>query len=254
VPLISDANRGRTFIYDAGLDRYVVADRTGAPADGVRFILYATDAAIGRPDASRETGHADLIDRGQSGDARVSLRLVAVSGGRTFMDYAFTADPGDRQGAIAVSGYAQGDADRLDFDIAVADRDGADERSLDVDFDLAVAAREFTAAGEVHGVERAAGDHGEIDLLVRHGNDSVGVDAIGTDDAIEASFEVNGSLFATARGGHDRPDIRSADGRELSAAELMALGYIVHLTDSVFMLVECLVEPVGELIGLAIVL
>jgi hypothetical protein len=77
-PLISDAHRGKTFVYDGAQHRWVIDPaRTGAPANGVRFITYEPRGA--EPDATRPIGHADLIDLGDA-SAGLALRLVVVEG------------------------------------------------------------------------------------------------------------------------------------------------------------------------------
>lgn len=60
-PIISIFRRGKTFVYDPDLGRYVIdQDREGAPDTGVRFILYQSGVG-GKPDPTAEVGYADLI-------------------------------------------------------------------------------------------------------------------------------------------------------------------------------------------------
>jgi len=254
IPLISEQNRGATFVYDAARNEYVKDPaRTGAPANGVRFILYATTGE-GRPDPARETGYADLTDLGSSSDDAVALRLVGVSGGRTFVDYAFRADPGENSGEIEIEGFLQNESDRLDFDIDVSGEERGANARLDVGFRLEIDSRDFLAEGGAQGVRNDGREHGALDLLVRHRDDSIRVDATGLNDRIDASFFINDGLFATAVGPHGNPEIRGANGRELTGPEMLALAHIVGITAHVFKLVECLAEPVEDLIGLGVVL
>src|SRR2546425_7284057 len=58
---------GKTFIYYTGTGRYGVSDRTGAPSNGVRFILYSVNPAtrtIVTP--LQEIGSVDLTDKGSN--------------------------------------------------------------------------------------------------------------------------------------------------------------------------------------------
>src|SRR5688572_17012117 len=117
VPLISTANRGRTFVYDAALhDWKIDPARTGAPANGVRFITYEPKGA--EPDATKPIGHADLIDLGDA-TSGVSLRLVVVQGQLTIVDYHTTLEGADGSGRITVDGFVQNAIDKLDFEIDV---------------------------------------------------------------------------------------------------------------------------------------
>jgi hypothetical protein len=256
VPLISEGARGKTFIYSAAADQYVVDPaRTGAPNNGVRFILYAVDPATGKPNPARETGRADLIDLGNTGNDHVQLRLVAVSDGRTFLDYSLVVDPRDGGGSIGVEGFLADAENRLDFDIDVDGRTENGRGRVDVDFHLAIEGRDFRVDGSVRGAEGEDSNEGDLDLVARHRDESVRVTATGTDDAIDASFFLNGQLLATAVGPHDSPVIRGRDGSEqLSPDEWLALAYIVHFGEGIFELVGCLVKPVEGLIGLAILL
>jgi hypothetical protein len=256
VPLISEGARGKTFVYSAAVDEYVVDPaRAGAPSNGVRFILYAVDPATGKPNPAQETGHADLIDLGNAGNDHVQLRLVGVSDGRTFLDYSLDVDPRAGGGSIAVEGFLADAENRLDFDIDVDGRTENGRGRLDIDFHLAIEERDFRVDGTVRGAEGEAGNEGDIDLVAQHRDESVRVTATGTDEAIDATFFLNGQLLATAVGPHENPVIRGRDGREeLSSGEWLALAYIVHFGEGIFELVECLVKPVEGLIGLAIVL
>jgi hypothetical protein len=84
--LISDSSLGMTFVYDPAQNKYVADPlRTGAPANGIRLILYAA-TSIGEPDVTQETGHADLIDNGAGVDG-IDLRFEVVNEGQTFLDY-----------------------------------------------------------------------------------------------------------------------------------------------------------------------
>ena len=106
----------------------------------------------------------------------------------------------------------------------------------------------------MEGVRNEGREHGDLDLLVRHRDDSIRVDATGINDRIDASFYINNGLFATAIGPHGNPEIRGANGGELTVPEKLALVHIVGITAHVFKLVECLAKPVEGLIGLGVLL
>lgn len=253
VPLISETNRGVTFVYDASLDTYVPDPTlTGAPANGVRFILYETIEE--RPDPSREIGYADLIDSGTTANNDIVLRFVAVKDGATFLDYGFTVSATDGQASAVIDGFLQDPENRLDFAIDLAGTDFGGTKTFDLGFDMAIAAREFTIEGGLTGEERADGSSHDVDLTVRHGDDSIRVDGSAINSQIDAGFYLNGSLFATARGGENAPEILNANGDPLRPIEVVALVQVLRVTSAVFMLVECLGEPVEGLIGLALAL
>ncbi len=254
LPLISPASRGATFVWSAESGDYRKdPTRAGAPANGVRFILYATDPATGQPDPTRERGHADLTDTGSANGPDVALRLVAVYEGITFLNYGLTLVPQAHRGRLDVRGFVRDPEHRVDFEVAVeGSRDGAVGR-VDVAFTIGIAARAFRIDGRVRGVENGAG-RGEIELTVRHGEHSIRTVVVGDERTIDASFAINGTIFATARGDRANPVIRRPDGSPLSAGEIEALAHIVRLTETILEWVNCLVEPVGGLVALGIVL
>ena len=163
LPLISPFNRGATFVWDAARGDYAKSTRSGAPGNGVRFILYATDGATGKPDPARERGYADLVDTGSPTGPDIALRLVAVYEGITFLDYGLTLVARTGGGRLEVTGFVRDAENRVDFDIDVEGaRDGASDR-VDVTFAIEIEARDFRVVGQVRGVEDGTG-RGEVDV------------------------------------------------------------------------------------------
>lgn len=246
-PLISGTNRGSTFVYDPASDDYVLApDRTGAPATGVRFVLYEVNAS-GTPLVDREIGYADLIDEGDDSAEDISLRLVAVANGRTHLDYRTTVDTEDGSGALTVAGFVQGDGEaRLDFDVRLAGRETNGREEVDLDFDLDVASRNFEIDGRVRGM--GEDEDGELDVKVRHGSDSFQLVASVTNQTMDGTIRLNGDIFATASGPADDPVFRNAQGQPLGGSEILVLLAIADSVEDVFDLVEDLIDPVDNLV------
>jgi hypothetical protein len=252
-PLISQLRRGKTFIYDPSLERYVIdPDREGAPDTGVRFILYAPSQ--GHPDVTREIGYADLVDEGDGSAEDVALRLLVVDGSQTVLDYRTTVDVMAHGGKVTVAGFLQGPYDRLDFDLGVEGTDGSGGSDVNISFDMGLENRGFRAVGTVHGMNGSTGEGGEIHLVASHGHDSFAVDLTGTDTTIDGSVKLNGSLFATISGDPDQPTVTSADGDPLNALEALALLHVAGVSGSVFVLFGHLMDPIDELVLLALIL
>ncbi len=73
--------RGATLEWDPA-DGYLVSDRPGAPANGVRLVLYEMDSATGYPsEPTTEIGYIDLTDEDRTLAERVGVRVVET--GRT---------------------------------------------------------------------------------------------------------------------------------------------------------------------------
>jgi hypothetical protein len=254
-PIISDFHRGTTFVYDPTTDDYAAdSERDGAPATGVRFVLYEIDPA-GRPILEEEIGYADLIDDGDGSAEDVVLRLIVLAHQTTVLEYRTALDLVPTGGTLAVTGVLRGhDGVRLDFDIdAEATVVGEDTR-LDVAFDLQVAARDFSIVGSVSGIEEGTEGEGTVELLVRHRNDSFGVSVVGAGGSIDGSILVNGTLFVTITGDASDPVIASASGEPLTFREYLVLRHILDSVEDVFDFLEDLLDPVDELVILALIL
>jgi len=253
-PIISALHRGDTFVYDPERADWVVdPDRPGAPDHGVRFIVYEEPGGV--PDPSQEVGYADLLDEGDGSIEDVALRLVVVIEGQTALDYRTTLDEADGGpgGTVTVSGNLQGDGGQLDFDIEVTGSDDGADSSVDIDFQVAVASRDFSIAGSLAGSEGST-EVGDLDLEVRHGAQSIRVDVGGTDTEVAGTFYLNGEVFVTVSGHPDAPTFVTADGDPLMAGEVAVLLRVLAVVADVFQLFQDLVEPVGHLVLLGVVL
>ena len=253
-PIISNWTRGATYVYDPETDRYRLAvGREGAPETGVRFMLYGVDPA-GRPLVEDEIGHADLIDEGDSSVEDIVLHLIVVQGEATVLDYRTSLDDTDTGGALTVDGFLQGDAVRLDFDIGVIATDTDGPNILDVAFELRVDARDFSITGDLSGIEEGTDGEGEIDITVRHRDDSIRLDVLGTGGVLDGTVLVNGEVFATVSGPESDLTFLGAGGEPLTFQEFLVLRHIVDAIEDVFDLLEDLLDPVDELVILGIIL
>ena len=254
-PIISDTHRGATFVYDPDADEYVVdPDREGAPASGVRFVLYEVDAA-GTPILEEEIGHADLVDEGDESAEDVALRLTVVAHERTALDYRTTVDIGVPWAEITVAGFLQDEGGvQLDFGITARGEQSTAGGSLDITFDLGIAARGFSISGSVSGVENGGEGAGEVELVVTHRRHTLDVDVTGADGQLDGSIYLDGNLFATVSGDAGNPTLLSGDGDPLTFGETLVLQRILDALEDVFDLLEDLVDPVDELVLLGIVL
>lgn len=253
--VISPVHLGRTLVYDATLDRYVIDPaRTGAPANGTRFIVYEVDAA-GRPVKTKEIGYADLLDEGASSGNAIVLHLIVVERGKTIVDYRTRADLRSDDGQIGVEGFVQDtQGTKLAFDIDVRARNVAGVTRIDADFELGVTPRGFTAVGTVRGVKEGDGGDGAITLTLRHGENTLNVEMEENEQVLDGVIQLNGKVFATATGNPKSPTLRGPTGEPLSNQELLLVVAIASMADDVFDLVEDLVKPVEKLLLLGWIL
>jgi len=255
IPLISTGNLGNTFVIDPATGEYAVdPSRTGAPSNGVRFILYALVEGTEDPDLSQEIGHVDLVDQGAT-SAGIDLRLTAVADGLTFLEYGVTVEGDDTNGTVAIDGFVADATNRLDFDFDVSATENGNQTNVSLNASVRVDSEGLVITVAANGAS-FDGQEGSltVQLSVRYGSESLDIDVEGDDTAIDATFRINGSVFATATGNPDAPVILGADGTELSEQEIRVLQEIVETADEIFNFFEDLAGPAEGIILLAAIL
>lgn len=246
IPLISESNRGKTFVYDAARHQWVIDPaRMGAPVNGVRFITYEPKGA--EPDVTKPIGHADLIDLGGSATG-VALRLVVVEGTLTIVDYQTRLEGNNGSGHVTVEGFVQNAHDKLTFDIGVRGQNSGGVERGDITFELGIATREFRVSGDVHGEKQNGVESGSVDLGVRHGAHSFGVDIENNRGTLAGAIALNNSPFALISGPAQQPVFKRPGGGDIGGGEALVLWRIFDITEDVFDLFEDLIDPIDELV------
>jgi hypothetical protein len=235
---ILDEHLGVTFTYDPETDQYGPSDLTGAPENGVRFIVYAVNGVTGMPvEPLIEVGYADVVA------TETTVRVELVSAGVTYLDYAvgFT---GTASGVrVTVSGFVTNGDDRVDFDLDT--HITSDLESVTLDYSLTVPTRggfRIDFEGEMSGSTvttslEARGPHGTVTIS-------------GTQTTTSGSFEVevNGELFATVTMPETGPTvIAGAEGQALTQAELQALQELLTIFIEGFDFIGDLLDPVDPI-------
>jgi hypothetical protein len=252
IPLISDGNRGKTFVYDAARHEWVIDPaRTGAPSNGVRFITYEPKGA--EPDATKPIGHADLIDLGNA-SAGIALRLVVAEGALTILDYQTTVEGNDGSGHVTVEGFIQNSRDKLAFDIDVRGQNTGGTERADIVFQLGMPSREFSVNGDVEVTKQGGVESGAVDLSVRHGGHSFAVDIQNTRGTLSGDVDLNNSPFALVSGPAQQPVFKKPDGSNIGGGEALVLWRIFDVSEDVFDLFEDLIDPIDELVIWAAIL
>ncbi len=229
---------GVTFTYNVDTDQYQQSDLTGAPANGVRFIVYAVNGITGAVvEPLVEVGYADIITTETVSSATVQIELV--SAGVTYLDYTVAITATSTGGTIAVSGFVSNGDDRVNFDLDTH----VSNTAVTLDYTLIVPTRggfridfegEITQTGSTSHLE-ARGPHGTVTITGEHSGTS------GT-----FNVEVNGELFATityTQG--QQPVIAGADGQPLTQEELEALGTVFEVFIQGFDFTEDLLDPLA---------
>ena len=247
VPVIRNTMLGKTLVYDAVAKKYVSSDRTGAPTNGVRFVLYEADAN-GQPDPAKEIGGSDLTDEKASSPTSAGLRLKVTANGVTYLDYAFDVSGSIVAAVVNVKGYMSDGTNRVNFEIATTGQLFGRGGTVAVDAKLEVVDKQFKIVARATGPAGGAAGESRIDVTVTSGTDVLVIAAKLNGSTVDASLTANGKLFATITGLAEHPVIRGDGGRELTAEEFAAVGEVFKVSKGLFEMIGGLLAPAGALL------
>jgi hypothetical protein len=251
VPVIRSGVLGTTYDYDAATEQYVVdPNRTGAPANGVRFALYETDDT-GAIMPATEIGYADLIDEKAASTSSAGLRFKVVSGTTTVLDYAFEVGGLFVSPKIDIDGYLSDGTDRVNFQLSTQAPAWENAGPFALEATLTVPSSGFTVNASLSGIASPE-PSSDVQLTLHSGTDVLEVSAATAQGQIDASVKLNGSIFATVEGPVSNPTIKGEGGRDLTQDEWSALAKVVEFTDGVFALLGGLLAPAGVLLAIAL--
>src|SRR5882762_5913497 len=165
-PLIPDSLLGKTLAFTCASQRYAESGDSGAPATGVRVVLYrrAPDGSIACP--ATAIGQLDLFDAGAPGTAVVRGVVTGPGGGGPLVDYTISHNVADAQGVATATGFVTDGQQRLDFQVTGEPGSGLHNTIATVQLD--------DAAADLHAVLHHAAEMGvdtyyeDVDLSV-HG-------------------------------------------------------------------------------------
>jgi hypothetical protein len=235
---------GKTFVYDPNTATYVVSDLTGAPNNGVRFILYAVDPVTYIPsDPLTETGHVDLIDL--SGGTTQAARVLVVSGGTTYVDYTVTATSGASSGRVTVIGMVTDGVTQaninlrstITFTAGLTLTYSLDLPQRDVSIDLSVNVSDVSQQNSPI----------NVNLVMSGPNGTVSMSGQFTDTSGTLNIAINGHAFATITSNGTVTTITRTDGTPLSDDEMQALEGVFELQANAFISFDQMLAPVGAL-------
>ncbi len=222
--IFPDSARGKTFSWDETAARYVASTAAGAPANGARFLLYATSPPTIEPSRPLTViGYVDLTDQSTPG-ARV-LRVATVgTTGATALTYAtYTISRQSAQSAAwALEGFVTDGVTRLDLTSALT----ATFTQLTVQ-----------TAADVAGEGVHVSENGTVsstfavgtDFSLTSGDETVRANGTVTFDTTahtltgSLAVTVNGQAFATIAVGPAGPSYTGASGVQLAPADEAAL-------------------------------
>jgi hypothetical protein len=240
---ILEEHLGKTFVRNASTLEYEVSDRTGAPSNGVRFIVYTVNPISGQPVTPlQEVGYVQLTDL--SGSTTQAARVLVVSGDITYLDYTVTAMATTAGGLITVAGYVTDGATRANVNLRSTVNQTAgltmlysiDVPQRDVSIDLTMSTT---------GLDPETATFG-IDLGMSGPNGTVSMSGQFTATGGTIVVRVNGDVFANITSeGPGEPIITGADGQPLTAEDQATFQNIFALTGEAFITFDVMLLPIG---------
>lgn len=244
-PIIPPELRGKTYQWTGF--QYEVTQRPGAPANGVRFILYALDPG-GAPITTQEIGSADLKDESTGSIQKLHILVVGLNPPVTYLDYTITVSATAASGTLTGVGFVTDGTDRLDFyaTVTVTETSFSMDARFDVNADdlhvrLKLAITELTQTTLKL----------TVDLRLDLGAEVVTVTGSETFDSSTLTItgaytvRVNGGVYATVAIGSGGPSYTGGPGLELTADDHTALNAIYGAVLTMFIRLVDLVAPVG---------
>ena len=236
---------GTTFAWDEETDTYAATDVSGAPTNGVRFLLYAIDPVTLRPvEPVVEVGYVDVTD--QSTAATAAFRVKVVDGSVVYLDYSVSATGTESSGIVTVSGYASNGSARANFTLKNTISQNSGGLLLSLDYRLSVPARKVSLDWTATFANISASEVAvTLDFVVAGPNGSVRL--VGTYGASGGTFtvKVNGGLFATVSLEGSSAVITGSNGASLTAEEEETLHTILDYYDESLIAFTDLLAPLS---------
>jgi len=232
---------GKTFTWSEDLGRYAVSEETGAPANGVRFVVYAMNPLTNMPaQPLNAVGYLDMTDESSAESTRIGIE--AVSDGVTLIDYyidaSFTLTAEEYSVVLDAVGFLSDGVTQVDFDLNQTASMDVQTQSLamDVLYNVSVPSQDISVVMGLTGEFGMEGPtNATTSFTVSDGvNFAVFSLTITDGENIEGSLRYNGQPVLNISGTFDEAVFTRADGGELTEEDLQALQDILDLAGDVF--------------------
>ena len=240
---------GKTLEWNSTTGVYEATARAGAPANGVRFILYSL-GTNGQPVIPlQEIGYVDFKDESTAGTDK--LHITVVVGATTLVDYTIAFSFGTTSFSYSLAGFVSDGTRRLDLSITTAGNDATS--SVDIRFDLN-AENAHIRLTETFATLSASSFKITADIRIQLGSEVIATSGSSTITVSGTSYSVTGTYTVTVNG-RDYATItqsgdgtvvvyRSAGGGDLTADEIAALTAVFSEVSNLIIRMDDLLLPV----------
>lgn len=240
--LIPEDYRGLTLTYTPDSGYAVDTTLTDAPANGIRFILYAVNPVTGEvSEPLTEIGYADLTDQGTETSAAIGLTVV--SGGVTYLDYTVTLTGTIVAPTFTIEGFLSDGTEQADFTLAHSYEVNIAGVTITIDYDVSVGDFSMDLLLEIV----AANDESTtitVDESFSDGTNTVTIDGTLEDEVGTLEVRGNDVLFATITIDSTSITVVNGEGEPLTEEEIQALEELIDLSERVSDQFEDLLHPV----------
>lgn len=243
-PGLPDSVKGKTYVRgaDPGLGDYVASTRTGAPAGGVRFVLYDVNVL-----PSVETGHVDLTDAGSASRRAVRVRAF-TSAGQVFADYEATMTGTLPDGTYELAGYLLNGTSRTEFELSGEIVPGA-RAGGSYGGRIELLGRELQLESRMT-FPTTFTDPIQISVAVNGQGGELELDGEELNGALSAGVSVNGTAYATLQSQGGGPvTVTPAGDLVLTADQENLFRSVRGMTEISLRVARFLVDPVATLIA-----
>ncbi|HEV2670731.1 MAG TPA: hypothetical protein VGU74_06540 [Gemmatimonadales bacterium] len=199
---------GKTFEWNFTTLQYDTTARTGAPSNGVRFILYAIDPLTlepAGPAPGTEVGYIDLKDESGGGSPKVHVIVAGVGGTPVYVDYTVTLTTQSASSVkVTTAGYitnGAGSPDSLRFNGAISASGSTTSVSVTEDVSFDVNSHDIHVRNWQRATITQSGNETTLSLRISFRFEHAG-EVITLEGALDVSgTTVNGTFTAKVDGG-----------------------------------------------------
>lgn len=229
---------GKTFVWNTTTGEYEVSARTGAPANGVRFVLYQVSLATFLPAVPLvEVGYADFVRAGSS--ATVS---VFVTGGTKVLEYTATVGGTEQFPTFSVEGFAGTGANRAEFNLAIGV--SATTGNVATTWRTDVPSRGLTSRVSL----LASTSSVTFNAMMRRGLRKIEIGGTFTANGATLTVEIGDRVFARITITGETETITGPNGEALTAEQVATLEQIFDWFEGAFDAPLVLVGPLATLL------
>ena len=230
--ILPASHHGKTFVLTS-LDGWTIDDeRSDAPSNGVRFLLYELDPITGRPKLipPQQMGYMDFVE--EAGTSTPRLRVLArTSGDDTLLDYYLEGSSVLTEGGAVTAFSSAGSLlaeERVDYSLedSIIFSDGFQQADVYFGRDLDIPAEDLAVALVMDGVLRNSEvDPGliQLTLTISSGPATAVLNVLDDGFTVDGHLTYNGQTVVLVSGDSFDPTFTNPDGTALTETEDQAV-------------------------------